>query len=65
MSDLADLFAKDPLNYTREDIDTVIRRFREANAQWQAGQKSAGSTKKMNAKSKEPETKVDLGDLGL
>lgn len=63
MSDLSDLFARDPLSLTTTDIDTIITRYREARAQFNLGEKSAGSTKKM-AKAKAPkETQIDLDEL--
>lgn len=62
MSDMAELFARDPLKHTRESIDEIITYYRKARANFNNGEKSAGSTKK----AKEPKAKVEkLGALDL
>lgn len=65
MSDIAKLFATDPLQLTCENIDEIITYYRGARAAFIQGEKSAGSTKKM-AKASEPKpkmTSLDLDDL--
>lgn len=37
MSDLNDLFERDPLSYTTEGIDALIAKYRVARTQWKAG----------------------------
>jgi hypothetical protein len=66
MSDMAELFARDPLNHTRESIDEIIAYYRTVRASFILGEKSAGSTKK--AKASGPAkgakmTSLDLDDL--
>ena len=61
MSDLADLFSRDPMSLTKEDIDAIIARYRAARAQFLEGAKAAGATKKLAPKG--PKTSLD--DLGL
>ena len=49
MTDMAELFARDPLKHTRESIDEIITYYRSARAAFALGEKSAGSTKKAKA----------------
>ncbi len=49
MSDIARLFAEDPLNLTKANIDEIIAYYRTARANFNTGEKAAGSTKKMKA----------------
>lgn len=64
MSEISDLFARDPLSLTREDIDALIKRYREARAQFNLGVKNAGATKKV--KEVGPKiTEINLDELGL
>jgi len=57
MSDLNDIFELDPLNYTKENIDALIERYRAARTQWKTGEKAP-------AKEKKEKVKLDLNDLG-
>lgn len=59
MSDISRLFAEDPLKLTKADIGEIIARYRAARAQFNLGEKSAGSTKKM----KKDEPKIDAKGL--
>lgn len=62
MSDLAELFSRDPMTYQTQDIDTIIARLREARANFNL----AGKTEKLKpAAKKATGEKVDLSDLGL
>jgi hypothetical protein len=64
MSDLARLFQEDPLKLTKDDISTIIAKYREARGNFNLGEKSAGATKKVAAKADGPKiTKLDLNDL--
>lgn len=47
MSDLAALFDKDPLSLTKDDKAAIVRAYREAQAKFNLGEKSAGATKKV------------------
>jgi hypothetical protein len=62
MSDIACLFAEDPLNLTRENIDEIIGYYRTARVNFNTGEKAAGSTKKMKEASA-PGAKVTSLDL--
>jgi len=46
VSDLNDIFEKDPLSLTTEDIDALIARYRQARTQWKAGGEKAPKEKK-------------------
>ena len=60
---MAELFARDPLKHTRESIDEIIAYYRTARANFNLGEKSAGSTKKAKAP---PGPKTEkLGSLDL
>lgn len=62
MTDIARLFAEDPLSLTRENIDEIISYYREARKNFNNGEKAAGSTKKLKAAG-EPKAKVEKLDL--
>lgn len=62
MTDIARLFAEDPLNLTKENIDEIIAYYRTARANFNTGEKAAGSTKKMKEASA-PGAKVQTLDL--
>lgn len=49
MTDMAELFARDPGKHTRESIDEIIVYYRAARANFNLGEKQAGSTKKAKA----------------
>lgn len=65
MSDMAELFSRDPLNHTRESIDEIIAYYREARKNFNLGEKSAGKTPKAKAeKAAGPKlTALDLDEL--
>jgi len=53
---------KDPLNHTREDIDSLIAHYREQRKNFKLGDKNAGNP----AKTKGPQLGLDVaGLLGL
>lgn len=62
MTDIARLFQEDPLSLTRDNIDSIIVYYREARKNFNNGEKSAGSTKKLKVAS-EPKPKVEKLDL--
>ena len=62
MSDIALLFAKDPLKHTREDIDSIIQTMRASRHQFKSGIKVG--TKAAPAVTKAAALIKDLGDLG-
>jgi hypothetical protein len=53
MSDLAELFARDPLEYSQQDLSDIIRVMREKRKQFNLGNAKAGSTKPLTPKAKE------------
>jgi len=52
MSDLAELFARDPLNLTNSDIRSIIEEMRKSRHAFNAGNAKAGSTKPLTEKQK-------------
>lgn len=52
MSDIADIFARDPLKLTRDDISAVIKEFRAKRASFNLGNVKAGTTKAPTEKQK-------------
>jgi hypothetical protein len=40
MSDLSELFARDPVKLTDQDIEAIVDRMRQANAQFELGVKA-------------------------
>jgi hypothetical protein len=66
MSDINELFRKDPLLCTTQDIQAIVLAFREKRAQFQLGNKMAGKTvTKLSAKETEAAGVVDLSKLDL
>lgn len=53
MTDLSELFARDPFELTRDDISEIVKALRGARHQFNAGNMKAGSTKPKTAKQKE------------
>jgi len=63
MSDITELFARDPLQLTKDDISTIVNKFRESRSAFNLGNKRAGSTKPPTAAQKKAiELKDKLGD---
>lgn len=50
MTDLSKLFARNPLDLTRDDITTIIEAFRKARHQFTLGNAKAGSTRPLTEK---------------
>jgi len=61
MSDLSELFDRDPLSYTSQDIAKIVARMREAQAQYELGAKAPVAPRPK----KSPKTVDLLKDLGL
>jgi hypothetical protein len=61
MSDIAELFQRDPTSLTKENIDEIISFYRQARANFNLGDKQAGSAKRLAPGPKVD--KIDLGDL--
>lgn len=63
MSDIAELFQRDPLSLTREDRTKIIAHYRENREKFIAGVKAPKAT---TAKAKTPvQGKLSLDDLDL
>lgn len=61
--DMSELFRRDPLSYSKQDIEVIVARFRESRKQFDLGNKRAGSTKALTPAQKKVE---DMGNaLGL
>lgn len=52
MTDLATLFARDPLSLTQADITTIVEEMRKSRHAFNAGNMKAGSTKPKTEKQK-------------
>jgi hypothetical protein len=65
MTDLSQLFARNPLDLTREDITTIITTFRSSRHQFNLGAKMAGSTKPPTEKQKKLTSLADKLDFKL
>lgn len=57
--DIAELFARDPLQLTQENIRTIIAEMRKSRHQFNAGNQRAGSTKPKTAKQKQISSLAD------
>lgn len=57
MNDISELFARDPLSLSSQDISTIVEEMRKARHSFNAGNMKAGSTKPKTAAQKQ------LGDL--
>lgn len=65
MSEISDLFAKDPLGLTRTDLTQIITHFRASRAAFMS---SGTRTKSETAKPKEKRDKItalDIGDIEI
>lgn len=63
MSDISELFAKDPLSLTREDRTSIITYYRENRQRFITGQKVLKAEKAPKAKAAAID--IDLGDLDI
>lgn len=68
MTDIYELFQKDPLNLTNSDIDQIIHKLRESRHQFNAGNLQAGKTKPLTEKQKQAKeiasrSKLSINDL--
>lgn len=65
MTDLSTLFARNPLDLTRDDISTIIEAFRKSRHQFSLGNARAGSTKPLTEKQKQIKSLADTLDIKL
>ena len=52
MTDIAELFARDPLQLSQQDIETIVVEMRKSRHAFNAGNMKAGSTKPKTEKQK-------------
>lgn len=67
---IAELFARDPLSLSDQDIDAIIDRLRTQRKRFVLGDKTAGNPKGLKKTAKEEAASkivgdIDLGELGL
>lgn len=65
MTDLSTLFARNPLDLTKEDITSIIEAFRKSRHQFSLGNVKAGSTKPLTEKQKKMSALADKLDIKL
>lgn len=65
MTDIAELFARDPLELTKDDVTEIILHFRKCRAQFNLGAMSAGSTKPKSEKAKAADKLTESLNLKL
>lgn len=65
MSDLTELFSRDPQSLSDADIDKIVEELRARRHLFNAGHKSAGSSKPKTEKQKEALKLADELDLDL
>lgn len=64
-TDIAELFRRDPLKHSKQDIAAIVARFRESRHQFAAGNMKAGSTKPQTEKQKSISSLAKSLDLDL
>lgn len=66
MTDITELFARDPLQLEDQDIDAIIARFRESRKAFNLGNMKAGSTKpKTKTEKATAELRKKLGGIDI
>lgn len=65
MSDLAELFARNPLDLTRDDVTKIVEEMRKSRHAFNLGNMKAGSTKPPTAKQKELTSLADKMGLKI
>jgi hypothetical protein len=65
VTDIATLFARDPLLLTRPDIDSIIDEMQKSRHAFNLGNKSAGSTKPKTEKQKAMADLVSKIDISI
>jgi hypothetical protein len=63
MSDISELFARDPEQLTDRDLDQIVAHLQTLRSQFMLGAKSAGNMKPKKATEKI--TSLNIDDLGL
>lgn len=65
MTDISELFSRDPLSLTKPEITEIIQHFRKCRAQFNLGAMSAGSTKPKSEKAKAADKLTESLNLKL
>ena len=68
MRDITELFARDPLSLSKQDIEVIVTKFRESRKAFSLGNMKAGSTKPPTAKQKATAdllAKLDKSDVKI
>lgn len=65
MTDLSTLFARNPLDLTRDDISTIIEAYRKSRHQFNLGNAAAGRTKPLTEKQQKIKSLADKLDIKL
>ena len=65
VTDIHELFARDPLQLTRDDITTIITEMRKSRASFNLGNIKAGSTKPKTEKQKQISDLASKLDISL
>ena len=65
MSDLSDLFQKDPLSLTGSDLDTIVSHYRANRGNYAVMNPKTGQVKKVRAKKAAKKTRIDPAQLDL
>lgn len=65
MADIAELFARDPLSYSEQDLATIIEEMRKSRHAFNLGNVKAGSTKPKTEKQKSLEALAQDLDIDL
>lgn len=65
MSELSELFARDPLSLTKEDITQVIEQFRKMRGQFTTAAQTAKAAPKRTSKLAQASAQLDLGEIKL
>ena len=69
MTSLSELFARDPLDLTKDDIQLIVQKLRDSRHRFNAGDKSAGTMTPPKTATgraaKELGDQLSLKDLGL
>lgn len=65
MTDLSQLFARNPLDLTKSDITALVEAFRKSRHQFSLGNATAGRTKPLSEKQQRLATLSDKLDIKL
>ena len=65
MSELAELFSRDPMSYTKQNLDEIIARLREARAQFNLTNISPKKSASKVPAAPKSTTPINLDDLDI